>query len=144
MEWMFPLWLRFWGQYSLLLQCEILEKLVTYIQALIRIFGEKNSCFLRVYSWNIMHWKFFSKSKTKFITAQDFCFSWENEWISSDQLLFDFAIYFISLFWHFNNEFITSIWAIAHMLEIINESLFLWFLKQVLFYFYLNNFLEIF
>ena len=30
-EWMFPLWVRFWVQYSLLLQYRILEKLVTYI-----------------------------------------------------------------------------------------------------------------
>ena len=30
-EWMFPLWVRFWVQYLLLLQYEILEKLVTYI-----------------------------------------------------------------------------------------------------------------
>ena len=30
MEVMFPLWSYFWGQYSLLLQYEILEKLVTY------------------------------------------------------------------------------------------------------------------
>ena len=28
---MFPLWVHFWVQYSLLLQCEILEKLVTEI-----------------------------------------------------------------------------------------------------------------
>ena len=32
MEWMFPLWVRFWGQYSLLFQYEILEKLVTCIE----------------------------------------------------------------------------------------------------------------
>ena len=30
-EWMFPLWACFWGQYSLLIQYEILEKLVTLI-----------------------------------------------------------------------------------------------------------------
>ena len=32
-EWMFPLWVQFWDQYSLLLQYEILEKRVTYIAA---------------------------------------------------------------------------------------------------------------
>ena len=30
-EWMFPVWIRFWVQYSLLFQYEILEKLVTSI-----------------------------------------------------------------------------------------------------------------
>ena len=32
MEWMLPLWVRFWDQYSLLLQYEILEELVTFIE----------------------------------------------------------------------------------------------------------------
>ena len=31
MEWMFPLWVRFWDQCSLLLQYEILEELVTFL-----------------------------------------------------------------------------------------------------------------
>ena len=32
LEWMFPLWTCYWGQFSLLLQYEILEKLMTYIR----------------------------------------------------------------------------------------------------------------
>ena len=31
LEWMFPLWVNFWDQYSLFLQCEIPEKLVTLL-----------------------------------------------------------------------------------------------------------------
>ena len=61
MEWMFPLWDRFWGQYSLLLQFKILEKLVTYIPGYTRqIIRSSGFLFIRPSGNNICSCFFYS------------------------------------------------------------------------------------